>query len=101
MHSHYWERGTRSFLCTGRSFWNQKGHYFFCKGLSLDRIVRQEIISAYSPRILMTVVRMLFFDVLNLTIFVKSGTSVSQFVSTGWWFVCILTAHLSAVEEKC
>ena len=63
--------------------------------------MRQEILSAYSSCILMTVVRMLFFDVLNLTIFVKRGTSVSQFVSAGWWFVCILTAHLSAVEEKC
>jgi len=48
---------------------------------------------------LMTVVRMLFFDVLNLTIFLKRGTSVSQFVSAGWWFVCFLAAHLSAVKE--
>ena len=47
----------------------------------------------------MTVVRMLFFDVLNLTIFLKRGTSVSQFVSAGWWFVCFLAAHLSAVKE--
>jgi len=49
----------------------------------------------------MTVVRMLFFDVLNLTIFVKRGTSVSQFVTAGWWFVCFVAARLSDVEEKC
>jgi hypothetical protein len=93
MHSHCTERGTHSFLYTER--------FFFCKGLLLVNIVRQEILSAYSPCILMTVVRMLFFDVLNLTVFLKRGTSVSQFLSAGWWFVCFLTAHLSTVEEKC
>jgi hypothetical protein len=87
MHSHYWERGTRSFLYTERSFWNQKAHYFFCEGLSLDRIVRQEILSAYSPCILMTVVRMLFFYVLNLTIFVKRGRTIA--ICFGWVVVCV------------
>jgi hypothetical protein len=100
MHSHYTERGTRPFLYTERSFWNQKAHYFFLQGPVTGpyREARNPI--RISPCILMTVVRMLFFVVLNLTIFVKRGASVSRFVSAGWWFVCFLTTFLCVVEER-
>jgi len=87
--------------CTLNALFGTRRLITFLQGPVSDRNVRQEILSSCSPCILMTVVRMLFFDVLNLTIFVKKGTSVSQFVTAGWWFVCFLAAHLSGVEEKC